>query len=68
MRASFSKRSGLEPAEAVQDSGYSICIAFMPLKYALSARNQRKFACACPLRLCAFALNDGPLGFREFVH
>jgi hypothetical protein len=38
----------------------------MPVKYALSASNQRKFA--CPLRLRAFALNDGLLGFRQFVH
>jgi hypothetical protein len=32
-------------------------LAFMAAKYSLSDQNQREFACACPLRLCAFALN-----------
>jgi len=40
MRASFSKRSGLEPAEAVQDSGYSIYIAFTPATYAQRGRKK----------------------------
>jgi hypothetical protein len=40
MRASFSKRSALEPDEAAQDSGYSICIAFTPTTYAQLGRKK----------------------------
>jgi hypothetical protein len=39
----------------------------MPVKYSLSIQNQRKFACACPLRLCAFALNAGGFNGEFFV-
>jgi hypothetical protein len=43
MRASFSKRSGLDPAEAAQDSGYSICIAFTQTICSYHGRKKRKF-------------------------
>jgi hypothetical protein len=38
----------------------------MRVKYSLSAQNQRKFARACPLRLCAFALNAGGFNGNKF--
>jgi hypothetical protein len=39
----------------------------MPVKYSLSTQNQRKFARACPSRLCAFAFNDGGFNGEFFV-
>jgi hypothetical protein len=38
----------------------------MPVKYPLSIQNQRKFACACPARPCAFALNAGGFNGNKF--